>query len=128
MANLVVQWIQINGIRTTPLVQQVKNFNNPDLSDINITFNGVMSEVYRWEQKVRSVIQLHEMPLGNQGALHDSFNGTLANINWGGNPQWPALQYNVILPLVVPNNTTRLPNAAEIATFTEQRPPLPNQS
>jgi hypothetical protein len=128
MANLIIQWTQINGLKAAPLIQQVKNFNDPNLSNINITFNGVMSEVYRWEQRVRTAIQLHNMPDGTRGALHNSFNGTIGQINFGGKPNWQALQYNTIPDLNVPANAAGVAPVAAVEVYIEQRPPLNPQN
>src|ERR1700741_291001 len=125
-ANLQVQWIQINGITHNELQRQVRGFNNPEIDRANIPkFSGVMSEVYKWEQKVRSLIQLQRFPKGNEGILHNDYNGTVAQINWGGKPQWNALTYGIRNPLNVPNNKAR--QLLGDPTLINQQPPLPQQ-
>jgi hypothetical protein len=124
-ANLQVQWIQINGITHNDLQRQVRGFNNPEIDRSSIpTFNGVMSEVYKWEQKVRSLIQLQRYPNGNVGTYHNDYNGTLAQLNWGGKPQWNTLTYNARNPLIVPRNGGGA-QAPGDPTLVNQQPPLP---
>ena len=56
MANLVTQYLQQNALEQQHLERRVKLFNNPEV-DISIPFGGTISEIYKWEQKVRSIMQ-----------------------------------------------------------------------
>src|SRR5688572_4852584 len=125
MANLVTQYLQQNALEQQQLERQVKAFNNPEV-DISIPFGGTISEIYKWEQKVRSIIQLYNLPSGLQGADRDMFGGTLTNnFNWAGNNDWKAINYAIRLPLNQPNNNNQ--NAAQLAGLVNQLPPLPQQ-
>ena len=104
MANLVTQYLQQNALEQQNLERQAKAFNNPDV-DIKVPFGGTISEIYKWEQKVRSLIQLYDLPSGNKGADRDMFGGILTNnFNWGGNNDWKAITYAARNNLNQPNN------------------------
>ncbi|HJU59985.1 MAG TPA: hypothetical protein VJ583_09550, partial [Nitrososphaeraceae archaeon] len=95
MTNLVTQYEQTNGLVRSELVRIASKFNNPDLSEMEkIEFSGTLQDIYKWEQRVKAAISMHELPNGLIGAKEDNFNGTVVNINWGGNNNWRALQYN----------------------------------
>ncbi len=125
MANLVTQYLQQNALEQQNLERQVKAFNNPDV-DIKIPFGGTISEIYKWEQKVKSLIQLYDLPSGKKGADRDMFGGTLTNnFDWGGNNDWKAITYIARNNLNQPNNNNQ--NAAELAALVNQLPPLAQQ-
>src|SRR2546429_6370050 len=125
MANLVTQYLQQNALEQQNLERQVKAFNNPDV-DIKIPFGKTISEIYKWEQKIKSLIQLYDLPNGKKGADGDMFGGTLTNnFNWEGNADWKAITYAVRNPLNQPDNNNQ--NANQLAALVNQLPPLPQQ-
>src|SRR6266496_5358709 len=82
-----------NALEQQHLERQVKLFNNPEV-DISIPFGGTISEIYKWEQKVRSIMQLYGLPSGLQGVDRDMYGGTLTNnFVWGNNNDWKAISY-----------------------------------
>ena len=90
MANLITQWTHINGIRKTELTQTAREFNKPNIGPLqNITFNGTMSDVYKWEQQITAAIQLKDLPKGIHNQPQTKlFNGVAINLNgWGTVPQ-----------------------------------------
>ena len=125
MANLITQYLQQNALEQQQLERQVKTFNNPEV-EISIPFGGTISEIYKWEQKVRSLIQLYDLPNGLQGADRDMFGGTLTNnFVWAGNNDWKAIEYAVRPALNQPTNADL--NAVQLAGLVNQLPPLPQQ-
>ena len=125
MANLVTQYLQQNALEQQHLERQVKLFNNPEV-DISIPFGGTISEIYKWEQKVRSIMQLYGLPSGLQGADRDMYGGTLTNnFVWGNNNDWKAINYTARPALNQPDNTDL--NANALAALINQLPPLPQQ-
>src|SRR6266480_1842041 len=125
MANLVTQYLQQNALERQNLERQVKAFNNPDV-DIKIPFGRTISEIYKWEQKIKSLIQLYDLPNGKKGADRDMFEGTLTNnFNWGGNADWKAITYVARNALNQPDNTNQ--GAAQLAALVNQLPLLAQQ-
>ena len=123
--NLVTQYLQQNALEQQHLERQVKLFNNPEV-DISIPFGGTISEIYKWEQKVRSIMQLYGLPSGLQGADRDMYGGTLTNnFVWGNNNDWKAISYAARPALNQPDNTDL--NANALAGLINQLPPLPQQ-
>src|SRR5256884_8482973 len=125
MANLVTQYLQQNALEQQNLERQVKAFNNPDV-DIKIPFGGTISEIYKWEQKIRSLIQLYDLPNGKKGADRDMFGETLTNnFVWGGNANWKAITYIARNVLNQPDDTNQ--NAGQLAALVNQLSPLAEQ-